>query len=120
MRNLRLITNSFLVFVLLINSAYAHNALKESYPADKAVLSSSPEILTLSFSDPTYLEKVEIQSEDGVLVDIGFEPSKQASSQFSVPLPKLSNGEYRVNWLVVGDDTHEIKGEFSFVVKISD
>jgi|SRR6056300_283924 methionine-rich copper-binding protein CopC len=120
MRAIRFIAKSFLVFLLLINGAYAHNALKESFPADKGVLSSGPEVLTLSFSDPTYLEKVEIQFEDGVLVDIGFEPSKQASSQFSVPLPMLSNGEYRVNWLVIGDDTHEIKGEFTFTVRISD
>lgn len=120
MKVFRFFTKSILVFLLLINSAFAHNTLTESFPVDKAVLSSVPEVLTLSFSDSTYLEKVEIYSEEGDLVEIGFESSKQAAIQFSVPLPALTNGSYRVNWLVIGDDTHEIKGDFTFTVRISD
>jgi methionine-rich copper-binding protein CopC len=32
-------------------------------------------------------------------------------------MPKLESGDYRIKWLVIGDDTHEIRGEFTFTVE---
>lgn len=120
MRVFQFMAKSICVFVLFINSGFAHNSLVANFPEDGAVLNIGPEELTLRFSDSTYLETIEIYSEEGVLIDIGFEPSKQASNYFSVPLPELVAGEYQVDWLVIGDDTHEIKGEFTFIVNYSD
>lgn len=121
MKILLCITRSVLVSLFLCHSALAHNTLKESNPANQAVLAKPPEKLVLAFSDPTYLEGVKITSMlDGKEMEVELESSTQAARQFSVPMPALTSGEYRVNWLVIGDDTHEIRGEFRFTVIASD
>lgn len=116
---MRTIARIFIVtlgYLFAINSALAHNTLTRSAPADQAILTEAPDTIQLSFSDATYLEKVELTTSDGKNIALEFELIQTAARQFSIPVPALGNGKYRVAWLVVGDDTHEIKGEFSFEV----
>ena len=104
-------------YLLVSNTALAHNTLTSSTPSDKAVLTESPGVIELTFSDATYLEKVELVKDDGEASALAFEKSPAASRQFRVTLPPLANGDYRVSWLVIGDDTHEISGEFTFSIE---
>jgi len=101
--------------IFAANIAVAHNSLTESNPADGAVLANSPESIELNFSDATYLESLELLTGDTVVV-LEFASSITASTYFNVPLPLLQSGEYQVRWLVIGYDTHEIRGEFAFTV----
>lgn len=116
---MKTLTRIFLVtlgYLVAIHSALAHNTLTASVPSDQAVLTESPDSIELTFSDATYLEQVELTTNDGNNIPLDIDLSPAAGRQFSIPVPALGNGEYRVAWLVVGDDTHEIKGEFSFTV----
>ena len=106
-------------FLFVINSALAHNTLTGSAPSDQAILTGSPDAIQLNFSDATYLEGIELTTSDGKKIALDFELIQTAARQFSIPVPVLGNGKYRVDWLVVGDDTHEIRGEFSFEVNAS-
>lgn len=103
--------------VLVSNVAVAHNSLTDSRPADTAILNESPESVELTFSDTTYLESVVLVDAKGDEHSLAFDSSISASRQFTVPVPLLENGDYLLKWLVIGDDTHEIRGEFTFTVK---
>lgn len=103
-------------YLLAVNTAMAHNTLTASVPSDQALLTESPDAIQLRFSDATYLEGIELTTLDGKNIPLEVEPTQTAARQFTIPVPALGNDEYRVAWVVVGDDTHEIKGEFSFKV----
>lgn len=102
---------------LISNVAVAHNSLTDSRPADTAILNESPESVELTFSDATYLESVVLVNTNGDEQALEFDSTITASRQFTVPMPKLESGDYRIKWLVIGDDTHEIRGEFTFTVE---
>ena len=102
------------VFLFAANTAQAHNTLTESFPSDQSVMDESPKVLELTFSDETYLEEIKLVTVTGEVIPLDFEPSISASRHFSVPVHDIGEGEYRVKWQVVGDDTHKISGEFSF------
>lgn len=106
---------SIVVLACVANIALAHNTLKATSPTADAELLQAPTAIDLAFSDDTYLEALELLKGD-TKIDIGFEADATRSSAFTITLPQLAPGNYTVNWMVVGDDTHEIKGSFSFVV----
>ena len=107
------------VFIFAASTAQAHNSLTEAFPSDQSVINESLKALELTFSDATYLEEIELETVAGEIVSLDFDPSVTASRHFSVPVPDIGDGEYRVKWLVVGDDTHKISGEFSFKIKLT-
>ncbi len=109
---------SVLILVALLSTnVLAHNSLKITEPADGSVMHEAPQTVSLSFSDSTYLMALEVKNEHGLNVLSDFTPGSQAARSFSTALPEnLDTGVYTVIWMVVGDDTHEIKGEFSFTL----
>ena len=102
------------VFIFAASTAQAHNSLTEAFPSDQSVINESLKALELTFSDETYLEEIKLVTVTGEVIPLDFEPSISASRHFSVPVHDIGEGEYRVKWQVVGDDTHKISGEFSF------
>ncbi len=103
--------------VFTADQARAHAALLESVPANTAELSESPELLSLRFSENVRLLRLEIRDGDGRAVDSGFSAGTEASSSFSVALPALQNGSYRVEWTIISTDSHRMSGDFSFRVE---
>ena len=112
LRNLLVVTVSFLISI----PAMAHNSLESSMPAAGQSLPVSPETIELMFTDATYLESVELSLVGGNQVPLSIDKAVAAARHFSVAVPTLEKGEYEVNWVVIGDDTHEISGEFVFAV----
>lgn len=106
---------------LISQPALAHAHLKSSQPAAKAEVASSPQALTLSFT-----EDVEPAFSGVTLVDsrqqtIASEKAQRDSGQHSrliVPLKApLAAGDYQVNWHVLSVDGHKTQGSYRFSVK---
>ncbi len=97
-------TLAVLAIGLLATSANAHPKLNSVSPA--ADVSSAK------------LSGVEIKNESGKAIPTGVpvtDPKDQ--KQLVVPLPApLSAGHYTVIWHAVSEDTHRVKGEYSFGV----
>ena len=99
--------------------AFAHASVESASPRNGATLSSPPPEIRLRFNEPleptftsiklfgpsgqevTAVEKVRV--EDGRIVVL--------------PLPTLSSGAYKAEWMSVGHDGHHVHGTLAFTVK---
>lgn len=116
---MRYIRYTLYLLVLLNGSVFAHTALKESVPAEGSVLTASPEHLGLSFTEEVRLLKLDVLSVSPSAqkkVEIGFAPESTAKGEYSYQLPRLASGDYRVDWSVLGADSHAVQGSFSFSI----
>lgn len=115
---------SFLLFLTLMlalpNLAHAHSHQESSSPAENEEITAPLDEITVTFdsgiasgnmtvTNNTTGEEVEPDS-----IDV---ESTVMIASFNEPLP---NGEYVVYWENIGDDTHHIDGEFTFVVNVEE
>lgn len=98
------------------SSAFAHTQLKASNPKDGAMLMESPKTLHLEFNGMMRLLKLDVVDQQGKKVATDFRPTPNEASEFYLKLPKLEPGTYKVNWTLLGADTHTIKGHIGFMV----
>ena len=105
---------------LLATSAYAHPKLTSATPAADVASKVSPTEIKLNFSEGVIAKfsGMEIKNESGKAIPTGVpltDPKDQ--KQLVVPLPApLMAGHYTVTWHAVSEDTHRVKGEYSFGV----
>jgi methionine-rich copper-binding protein CopC len=102
--------------LVLTFSASAHISLKQSTPAQEAMLMKSPEQLSLTFGGEVRLAKVIIKDEKNKSINFDFKPSSTPSTDFSWSLPSLVQGTYTVKWTALGGDGHKMTGTFRFMV----
>ncbi|WP_348689675.1 copper resistance CopC family protein [uncultured Pseudoalteromonas sp.] len=102
--------------LVLTFSASAHISLKQSIPAQEAMLMKSPEQLSLTFSGEVRLAKVIIKDEKNKSINFDFKPSATPSTDFNWSLPSLAQGTYTVKWTALGGDGHKMTGTFRFMV----
>jgi methionine-rich copper-binding protein CopC len=102
--------------LVLTFSASAHISLKQSTPAQEAMLMKSPEQLSLTFGGEVRLAKVIIKDEKNNSINFDFKPSSTPSTDFSWSLPSLAQGTYTVKWTALGGDGHKMTGTFRFMV----
>jgi copper resistance protein C len=113
-----LLASSTLVFSQF---ALAHAHLKTPVPADKAVIDSSPQNLTLTFTEdvePAFsgVEVLNAQNQPMAVEKAKLNDKKH--DQLIVPISKpLPSGNYQVNWHVLSVDGHKTKGSYAFSVK---
>jgi methionine-rich copper-binding protein CopC len=113
-------TVAVLAISLLATSAYAHPKLKSASPAADVSSKVSPTEIKLNFSEGVIAKfsGVEIKNERGKTIPTGVavtDPKDQ--KQLVVPLTAaLTAGRYTVTWHAVSEDTHRVKGEYSFGV----
>ncbi|WP_318507500.1 copper resistance protein CopC [Bacillus sp. T3] len=106
-----------LVFFLSFNNfAFAHTGLESSSPQNGEIIKEEITQITLTFE--TKVEqgsKFELQNSIGepVIVENLALSENQMVGNLSNP---LKNGEYIVNWNIIGADGHPIEGEFTFSV----
>jgi len=114
----RLLRQAMLLMALLgtMATAQAHTALKESSPADGALIKASPEQLQLVFTAAVSLVRFELSDQEGHKVDLAFKPDPEARMEFQLPIPALLAGHYQVEWAVVGADGHTVSDKFAFVI----
>ncbi|KUM95106.1 transporter [Streptomyces cellostaticus] len=100
--------------------ASAHAALRETDPADGAVLKSAPRHVTLTFTESVGLltDSLRVYDPENHRVRTG-EPGHASgrSDTARVPLPsRLGTGTYTVAWRVVSADSHPVSGALTFSV----
>ena len=99
--------------------ALAHPQLETSDPAAGATTSSPKQIrITINEVVIPKFSGIEIKDKVGRAVAIGKSSVDPADKKrLVVPVKEeLSPGEYKVDWHAVSDDTHRVKGSYSFSV----
>lgn len=106
-----------LVFLCFASNAFAHAKLEQSIPAANAMLDTAPPELILEFDKPLMLMKLTLTDKmNGKAVNVNFAASSKTEKTHKLPLPKLANGHYSVNWAAMGKDGHNMNGEFEFMI----
>ena len=113
-------TVTVLSLVLLSSLASAHSALKNSIPDNGAMLTKLPEKVMLEFTMPVKLVKLQLGNQSGEQIKLITTPSKKFDTTFSITLPLLDIGSYKVKWIAMGKDAHKMKGDFTFMVHASE
>ncbi|EJC6252637.1 TPA: CopC domain-containing protein YobA [Klebsiella aerogenes] len=111
----------FLSAMLTTASAFAHAHLQQQIPAADSTVSTSPQALTLTFSEgvETTFSGVTLSGPQNKPVATGkLARSDGNKAQLTLPLNEpLAAGEYTVEWHVVSVDGHKTKGQYHFSVK---
>jgi methionine-rich copper-binding protein CopC len=113
-------TLAVLAISLLATSANAHPKLNSVSPTPDVSSKVSPTEIKLNFSEGVIAKfsGLELKDEAGKTIATGVpanDPRDQ--KQLVVPLPApLTAGHYTVTWHAVSEDTHRVKGEYSFGV----
>jgi copper transport protein len=106
------------IVVALAAPAFAHAQLESTNPAPGAVLTGTPNAITLEFSEPVTvaLGGIRLFDENGDRIATD-PPTKPAGNTVSTETRgKLANGSYVVTWRVTSADTHPIQGAFTFQI----
>lgn len=117
---------ALLVLPAILGARWLHTELKESDPAEDAVLTESPTAITLTYTTDVQLtlSTVEVRpaAPDAQPVPAG-KPAYLADDRRDVlvlPLTEaMGSGRYAVAWTTAGPDGHGISGDFEFVVELS-
>src|SRR5260370_42254077 len=109
-----------LAISLLATSANAHPKLTSASPAADVPSKVSPTEIKLNFSEGVIAKfsGLELKDEAGKTIATGVPVNDPGDRrQLVVPLPApLMAGHYTVTWHAVSEDTHRVKGEYSFGV----
>jgi len=101
-------------------SANAHPKLRSVSPAADVSSKVSPTEIKLNFSEGVIAKfsGLELKDEAGKTIATGVPVNDPGDRrQLVVPLPApLMTGHYTVTWHAVSEDTHRVKGEYSFGV----
>lgn len=95
----------------------AHTSLSSSNPSEGQVVTENLEQIILTFG--TSIEELSTMDlvKDGNKIPL--EGIKVENKQLSGTIAKpLENGPYIIQWTIVGEDGHPIKGEINFVVEM--
>lgn len=101
--------------------AAAHAHLQSSAPAAKAQVTTSPDVLTLNFS-----EDIEAAFSGVTLLDSAQKPVETTKARVEADQKNrlivglsqpLKAGSYQVNWHVLSVDGHKTAGSYRFSVK---
>ena len=104
---------------LTAGTAWAHNTLLTTDPADGAVLSTAPTQITWVFSKEVPLETMTVTLIDatGIRSELtGSTHSAAGNMEVVTPLPPLPPGAISLRWRLVGPDGHPISGRVDFAL----
>ncbi len=105
--------------ILQSGIAYAHPELQSAEPAAGA-MTPSPKLIKVTFNENVIpqFSGVELKDQAGKVIATGKAKTDPTNKkQLVVPvLEQLPPGDYKVEWHAVSDDTHRVKGSYSFSV----
>lgn len=111
---------TMIVASLFIGAANAHPELQSAEPAAGAAMATSPTQIRITFNENVIpkFSGVEVKDQTGKMIATGKAATDPANKkQLVVPLQEqLTPGDYKVEWHAVSDDTHRVKGSYSFSV----
>jgi copper resistance protein C len=93
----------------------AHVHLESSIPAAGSTVQAGPEKLVLVFQEAVELKALSLQKV-GDQAATALPLPKEAAEQLAVPLPKLTDGSYTINYTYVGPDGHKMSSTLKFSV----
>jgi copper resistance protein C len=108
----------FCTLILLPSLVHAHTSLSSSNPAEGQVVTEDLEQIILTFGTPIEVLSTMDLVKDGNVIPL--EDIKVDNKQLMGTIAKpLENGTYIIQWKIVGEDGHPIKGEINFVVEMA-
>jgi putative copper export protein/methionine-rich copper-binding protein CopC len=95
---------------------YAHAYVEQSTPYANAVLSESPELIQIRFTEAveSKLSKIELFDAEGL--EIKGKLFAHDEQELRYAIPRLPRGIYEVKWQVLSVDTHVTEGSFRFSI----
>ncbi|MFC7686075.1 copper resistance protein CopC [Ureibacillus sp. GCM10028918] len=110
-----------LLFVFATSTnAFAHTHLGSSSPADGQVVTEELSEITLNFEGKIeQSSSFELSNSEGQNISIEEISINEGIMSGTVANP-LENGEYLINWSIIGADGHLMEGEYSFTVNVTD
>ena len=105
--------------VLFGTVANAHPQLQSADPA-AGVATASPQQIRITFSEPVVarFSGIELKDQSGKVIATG-KPETDAANKKILIVPvtqQLAPGPYNIEWHAVSEDTHRVKGSYSFSV----
>jgi methionine-rich copper-binding protein CopC len=111
---------SMIAASLLGGAALAHPELLSAEPAAGSAAAGSPKQIKITFTEAviSQLSGAEVKDQAGKAIATGKATVDPANrKQLLVPVNEaLPPGDYKVEWHAVSDDTHRVKGSYSFSV----
>ena len=102
------------------NAAFAHADLQSAEPAAGSAETTSPTQIRITFSEAVIAKfsGVELKDQVGRPIATGTAAVDPANKNvLIVPISEqLPAGNYKVEWHAVSEDTHRVKGTYSFSV----
>ena len=104
---------------LFAAAAYAHPEFQSADPAPGAA-TTSPRQIRITFNENliSKMSGLEVKDQTGKIIPTGKAATDPANKKLLVvPVnEQLPPGDYKVEWHAVSDDTHRVKGSYSFSV----
>lgn len=110
-----------LLMIIVPITALAHTKLARSQPKANEVLSQTPKLIELWFTEELEpgLTSIDVNDEQRNRVDKGFVALSEGNKKAAIELGELRTGVYTVVWKTVSADQHVIRGRFAFSVEAS-
>jgi methionine-rich copper-binding protein CopC len=97
--------------------AYAHPELQSAEPAAGAAMTTSPKQIKITFNESVMPQFSGAELRGKVMTTGKATTDPTNKKQLVVPVKEqLPPGDYKVEWHAVSDDTHRVKGTYSFSV----
>jgi methionine-rich copper-binding protein CopC len=118
-KNTTLAAVTLLAATLAAGAAYAHPELQSTEPA-AGKSSAPPKQIRILFNESVIpqFSGIELKDQAGKAIASGKATTDPTNKKLMiVPLKdQLAPGDYKVEWHAVSDDTHKVKGSYSFGV----
>lgn len=109
---------TLILSLLFVQNAFAHTGLESSFPQDGAVLTEEVKTITLTFESKIEQGSTfELKNSAGESIPVENILLSENEVSGNIINP-LENGEYQVNWSIIGADGHPIDGVVSFSVEV--
>jgi methionine-rich copper-binding protein CopC len=106
------------LLLLLPTTAWAHTGLKKASPNKEEVMNQEVNSIILEFNGAIEpLSTLKLVNQQGEEIKVGPIEVNDNNLQGSIN-PALPDGEYTVQWKIIGEDGHPIKGTYSFTVEL--
>lgn len=119
MSNIQLGAVVGMALLLCASVAHAHPQMQSAEPAAGATV-ASPKQVRIIFNEAVLpqFSGVDVRDQSGKLIPTGKSETDPANKKtLIVPVSQeLAPGEYKVDWHAVSDDTHRVKGSYTFSV----
>ena len=107
-----------LIAVTLVfqTSVSAHTKMTAVSPANDEVLTVAPQNFSVQYSKPVRLVKLSLTDANDKKIKLPHQLEKLTNTDHKIALPQLSDGQYKLSWILMGKDGHKMKGKLNFAI----